>query len=320
MTLTAPSVGLAGFLCEVTNQAVSFQECLMCAQKGAPGCPMVPAAIYVAVNSIRDPKYSQKLAEQAGAEIGFSVTEILSCARQLRVKQENPYYEKPSSLYRMNRGSGYHGLLSEYPEGIREETLSWRFKFQGKSVLLVGTPDLVELTSNGWLITDYKVTGNAPIGKKVMLCGKCEGETYKGEDGLTCRDCGSLLRSRSELIQVYRPPQPRSSHVMQVNLYALLVEKNADALAGRLKVANPGQFAGAQVVYFPDKTPVRCQAPLDREPTMAFLKKVLMALISSDLPPIVSEVDELWRCDYCPVRSLCEEMHGGPVGKAALEY
>jgi hypothetical protein len=270
------------------------------------------------VNSLRDSKYAQKLAEQAGAEIGFSVTEILSCARQLRLKQENLYYEKPSSLYRMNRGSGYHSLLSEYPEGIREETLSWRFKFQGKSILLVGTPDLVELIPSGWLITDYKVTGNAPIGKKVVLCGTCEGETSKGEDGVTCRDCGSILRSRSELIQVYRPPHPRSSHIMQVNLYALLIEKNADALARKLNAVNPGQFAGAQVVYFSDKAPVRCMAPLDRASTMVFLKNVLATLITPDLPPVLDDVDELWRCDYCPVRSLCEEMHGRPVGKAAL--
>ncbi len=319
MTPTTTQTGLVGFTCEVTNQAVSFHECLACAQKGAPGCPMVPAAIHVAANSIRDPLYAQKLAEEAGAEIGFSVTELISCARQTCLKQENPYYEKPSSLYRMNRGTGYHDLLSQYPDGIREETLSWRFRFQGKSILLVGTPDLIELIPEGWLITDYKVTGNAPFGRKVMLCGKCEGETYKGEDGVTCRDCGSILRSRSELIQVYRPPQPRSSHVMQVNLYALLVEKNADVLAGKLNATNQNRFAGAQVVYFADKAPVRCMAPLDRESTMAFLKKVLAALIVPDLPPILHEVGELWRCDYCPVRSLCEEMYGGPVGKAALE-
>jgi hypothetical protein len=319
MTPTTTQTGLVGFTCEVTNQAVSFQECLACAQKGAAGCPMVPAAVHVAMNSIRDPQYAQKLAEQAGAEIGFSVTELLSCARQLRLKQENPYYEKPSSLYRMNRGTGYHGLLSEYPEGIREETLSWRFKFQGKSILLVGTPDLIELIPAGWLITDYKVTGHAPGGRKIMLCGKCEGETYTGEDGLTCRDCGSIFRSKSELRQVYRPPQPRSSHVMQVNLYALLIEKNADALASKLNAAKPGQFAGAQVVYFPDKAPVRCVATLDREATMAFLKSVLAALLSPDLPHLIDDADELWRCDYCPVRSLCEEIHGAPVGKAALD-
>lgn len=319
MTQTMTQIGLAGFLCEVTDQPVSFSECLACAQKGAPGCPMVPAAIHVAANSIRDPLYAQKLAEEAGAEIGFSVTELISCARQTRLKQENPYYEKPSSLYRMNRGTGYHDLLSQYPNGIREETLSWKFKFRGKTILLVGTPDLIELIPDGWLITDYKVTGNAPYGRKVALCGKCEGETYEGEDGLTCRDCGSILHSRSDVTRVYRLPQARSSHALQVNLYALLIEKNADALARKLNVVNPGQFAGAQVVYFPDKAPVRCMAPLDRESTMAFLKRVLAALISPELPPVLDDMDELWRCDYCPVRSVCEQIHGGPVGKVAMK-
>ena len=55
----------------------------------------------------------------------------------MRLKAEMPYYEKPSGLYRMNRGTGYHGLLSQYPEGIREETLSWKFSYRGKSILLV---------------------------------------------------------------------------------------------------------------------------------------------------------------------------------------
>jgi len=319
MTQIATQTGLVGFLCEVTDQPVSFQECLACARKGAPGCSMVPAVIHTATNSIRDPLYAQKLAEQAGAEVGFSVTELLSCARQTRLKAEVPYFEKPSALYRMNRGTGYHRLLSQYTDGIREETLSWKFTFRGTSISLVGTPDMIEATPNGWLITDYKVTGNAPFGRKVALCGKCEGETYKGEDGLTCRNCGSILRSRSNITSVYRPPQARSSHVIQVNLYALLVEKNADHLARKLNVKNPNQFAGAQVVYFPDKVPVRCPVSLDRDGAMALLKVALSALISPELPPVLDVVDELWRCDYCPVRSVCEQIHGGPVGKVALE-
>jgi len=318
MTQTATQTGLVGFLCEITDQPISFQECLACASKGAPGCSMVPAVIHVASNSIRDPQYAQKLAEQAGAEIGFSVTELLSCARQTRLKSDVPYYEKPSALYRMNRGTGYHGLLSQYTDGIREETLSWKFTFRGKSILLVGTPDMIELTPNGWLITDYKVTGNAPFGRKVNVCGRCEADLYKGDDGLTCPTCG-VLRSKADISKVYRPPQARSSHAMQVNLYALLVEKNADHLARKLNAKNPKQFAGAQVVYFPDKVPVRCLVTLDRAAAMTLLKAALSALISPELPPVLDVVDELWRCDYCPVRLVCEQMHGGPVGKVALE-
>jgi len=318
MTTATQQIGLVGFLCEVTDQAISFHDCLACARSGAPGCSMVPAAVHIAAN-FRDPLYAQKLAYQAGAEIGFSVTEVINCARQTRFKQTYPYHEKPSSLYRMNRGTGYHNLLSEYPEGIREQTLSWKFTFRGRSILLVGSPDLIELTPEGWHITDYKVTGNAPFGRKVTLCGKCEGETYESKDGLTCRNCGSILHSRSDVTRVYRPPEARSSHAQQVNLYALLVEKNAESLARKLNSANPGQFAGAQVVYFPDKMPVRCFVTLDRGETMQFLKTALAALIAPELPPILDDAEELWRCDYCPVRSVCETIHGGPVGKAALE-
>ncbi len=318
MTQTMTQTGLIGFLCEVTDLPVSFQECLACARQGAPGCSMVPAVIHAAVNNIRDPQYAQKMAEQAGAEIGFSVTELLSCTRQTRLKAEVAYYEKPSGFYRMNRGTGYHNLLKQYDQGIREETLTWKFNYRGKSILLVGTPDLVELTPDGWLITDYKVTGNAPFGKKVNVCDRCEADLYTSEDGTTCPNCG-VIRSKSDITKIYRPPQARSSHVMQVNLYALLIEKNADRLANQLCVNKTNQLAGAQVVYFPDKVPVRCPVTLDREATMAYLKVVLAELISSELPPVLAEVDELWRCDYCPVRSICEGIHGGPVGKAALE-
>jgi len=316
---TETKTGLVGFLCEVTEQPVSFQGCLACAKKGAPDCPMVPAAIHVAMNSIRSPQYAQRMAEETGAEIGYSVTELLSCSRQMRLKKEVPYYEKPSGFYRMNRGTGYHQLLSQYDEGIREQTLTWKFTFRGKSILLVGTPDLVELTPDGWFITDYKVTGKPPFGRKVAVCGRCEGDTYEGEDGLACRNCGSILRSKSDIRRVYRPPQARSSHVLQVNLYALMIEKNLHKLTNTLNAPQADKFAGAQVVYFGEKEPVRCTVKLDREETMTYLKVALAELTSPDLPPVLSEVDELWRCDYCPVRSACEQIRSGPVGKAALE-
>ncbi|MFZ5884002.1 MAG: hypothetical protein ACOYYI_09510 [Chloroflexota bacterium] len=315
MTTTTTQTGLVGFLCEVTDQPVSFDQCLACARKGAPDCPMVPAAIHAAIHSIRDPQYAQKMAEEAGAKIGFSVTELLNCPRQTRLKMEVPFYEKPSAFYRMNRGTGYHHLLSRYDGGICEKTLTWKFIFRGRSILLVGTPDLVELTPDGWFITDYKVTSKPPFGKKVTLCARCEGETYEGDDGLTCRECGAILRSKSEILREYRPPQARSSHIMQVNLYALLIEKNAEKLAAMVGKSKPEKFAGAEVVYFGEKSPVRCPVKLDRDAAMTFLKRSLAALIADDLPPVLSDVDELWRCDYCPVRTICEQIHGGPVGK-----
>jgi hypothetical protein len=106
---------------------------------------------------------------------------------------------------------------------------------------------------------------------------------------------------------------------MQVNLYALLIEKNTELLSNILQVGSTAQLSGAQIVYFTEKDPVRCAVKLNRDSAMAFLKSALARLIAVDLPPVLSDVDELWRCDYCPVRTACEQLHGKPVGKVGLE-
>ena len=111
---TNTETGLVGFLCEVTDEPVTFQECLACAQRGAPGCPMVPAIIHDIASSVRSPEYANDLAIKAGADIGFSATELLNCPRQYRLKKQHPYWEKPSGKYRMTFGSGYHAALSTY--------------------------------------------------------------------------------------------------------------------------------------------------------------------------------------------------------------
>ena len=45
-TTTATQTGLVGFVCEVTEEPVTFDECLACAQRGAPGCPMIPSIVH----------------------------------------------------------------------------------------------------------------------------------------------------------------------------------------------------------------------------------------------------------------------------------
>lgn len=327
-TTTATPVGLVGFLCEVTEEPVTFQECLACSQRGAPGCPMVPAIIHDIASSIRSPEYANDLAKQAGAEVGFSATELLGCPRQYRLKKQHPYWEKPSGMYRMTFGSGYHAALSKYSAGIAEETLTWKFKLLGKSVMLVGTPDLVELKPDGWYITDYKVTGNPPFGRKVPICNHCDLEMYKGDDGLTCPNCGPLNPRSSAISRVYRPAQARSSHVEQVNLYALLIEKNAahlvakhnlEEMVAKHNLIPAGSFSGGQIAYLAQKGVVRCDVKLDRTESMALLKQRLSALLSGNLPPILDDMDELWRCDFCAMRAHCEQLHGAPVGKPAKE-
>lgn len=319
-TLTTIQVGLVGFLCEVTEEPVTFQECLACAQRGAPGCPMVPAIIHDIASSIRSPEYANELAQKSGADVGFSATELLGCPRQYRLKKQHPFWEKPSGMYRMTFGSGYHAALSAYKGGITEETLSWKFKLLGKSVMLVGTPDLIELMEDGWFITDYKVTGNPPFGRKVPICNHCDLEMYKGDDGLTCPNCGPLNPRSSAISRIYRPAQARSSHVEQVNLYALLIEKNAAFLAKKHNLANPvAHSSGAQIAYLSQKGVVRCDVQLDRAAALELLKRRLGTLLLGTLPPVIDDAEEFWRCDFCAVRAHCEQIHGGPVGKPAKE-
>jgi hypothetical protein len=325
---TASPVGLVGFLCEVTEEPVTFQECLACAQHGPPGCPMVPAIIHDIAGSVRSPEYANNLAKEAGANVGFSVTELLGCPRQYQLKKQHPYWEKPSVMYRMTFGSGYHAALSKYSAGITEETLTWKFKLLGKSVLLVGTPDLVELKPDGWYITDYKVTGNPPMGRKVPICNHCDLDMYKGADGLTCPNCGPLNPRSPAISRVYRPPRARSSHIEQVNLYALLIEKNAAHLVAKHNLEEtvakynliPAvRFSGGQIAYLSQKGIVRCEVQLNRAESKYLMTQRLSELLADTLPPIIDNVDELWRCDFCAVRAQCEQMHGFPVGKPTKE-
>ena len=196
--------------------------------------------------------------------------------------------------------------------------MTCKFTFQGKAVLLVGTPDLIYASPDGWHIVDYKVTANPPFGHKVAICTHCDLDLYKGDDGLTCPNCGPLNPRSSAVSRVYRSAQARSSHALQINLYALLIEKNAALLEKKFGVKADG-LAGAQIVYLSPKVPVRCDVTLDLEATIAFLKERLNSLLTNDLPPVLDDADELWRCDYCPVRAHCEKLYGGQVGKASTE-
>jgi hypothetical protein len=323
--MSANNKGFAGFLCEVTSKPVSFRDCLTCSQTNPTGCPMIPAVIHASINSIRDPDYSLNLARAAGADVGYSVTELIACPRQTRLKALHPWYEKPSAMYRMNRGTGYHAILSASAAQLKaqgapfiaEQTLQWKFAYRGKSILLVGTPDLVEWKLNGFYVTDYKVTGKPPFARRINICPHCGEPARKlTERKYFCDHCQVELKS-TQLERIYQAPQPRSSHVLQVNLYALLIEKNFAELQKQIQDADV-KFAGAQIVYLPDDKPVRCDVELDRAAAMEFLKSRLAALIDPDLPPILDDADEVWKCDFCAVRQHCEQLHGAPVGKNAL--
>jgi CRISPR/Cas system-associated exonuclease Cas4 (RecB family) len=94
--------------------------------------------------------------------------------------------------------------------------------------------------------------------------------------------------------------------VLQLSLYRLLLQRNGIAV-------DPGE-----VLYVDMDT--QCRIPIDLLPldeAERCLRERVALAVQADLPPILTDPDEVWQCAWCPVRAACEERHGGPVGKAA---
>ncbi len=298
--------GLAGFLCEVSSEPVAFADCLSCAlSANNPGCPLTASIIERIIAGIRPPDLAATLAAERGAEVGFSVTELLHCPRRLRLEKENAWYEKPGGLYRMTRGTAVHDYLCGYPQGLKEIRLAWTFKFLGQTITLSGQPDLVEMRRDGLFITDYKMTDNPPREKSTWFCSGCGAPTtMRSKGGFLCPNCGRI--SRNAAYRTVTDAQARSSHARQLNLYCLLIEKNAGQVAAALGAVGELPILGGEIVYLPPTLPLRCAVPYEREQTLSFLKERLRALLAPTLPPILAEDDEgKWECGYCPLAETC---------------
>jgi len=339
ITGQAPAApGFAGFRCEISGDRIAPQDCLACAQNGAPGCPMTPALVERIVAGIRPIHFSQGYADAAGAQFGISVTEVISCPRRFRLVRDYPYYERPTSLAAAHRGSARHSDLALYTgPGLKELRISWKFTYtpalrgythpNGSKipVVLTGQPDLLELRGGGWFITDYKDTENPPRITYTYTChvhpDQVVGRPYRrGRGPFTCPICGDLPRSQVD--EYIIPPTARTGHAMQIHLLALLIGKNTAFLAEQYNTewkrnhwqtpqAGPDTpVSGGEIAYLGH---LRCSVTPDPAAALALLKRRLAALLSPDLPPILYDKDEIWECGYCPVRDTCEQLQGGPV-------
>jgi CRISPR/Cas system-associated exonuclease Cas4 (RecB family) len=304
--MTAPT-GLIGTLCLVSGEPIAFADCLACAQSGRnAGCPLPASIVERIVEGIRPPDLAQQLAVQNGAQIGFSVTELLHCPRRHRLAKEHPFHEKMDGLYRMMRGTAVHEFLSQGEAGIKETRLVWTFRFAGRTICLSGQSDLVELRGNGLLVSDYKTTERPPRERSSWICSGCEAETGKSGRGFLCPNCGQL--GRSAVYRTVTPVQARSSHAMQLSLYCLLIEKNLDQFAA-LGAEGDTPILGGEVIYLPPTLPLRIFIPYERERTLAFLKDRLRTLLADDLPPILEDgSEEKWECGYCPLADVCASL------------
>jgi hypothetical protein len=74
----------AGFLCELSGEAISTDSCLACARAGAPGCEIgSPAIIAGIARNQRPPDFALAAASDERQDLrldhGFSVTEMRAC-------------------------------------------------------------------------------------------------------------------------------------------------------------------------------------------------------------------------------------------------
>ena len=337
-------VGFQGFICELSGEQVSPNECLRCALNGAPGCDYgSPAMIAGIAANMRQPGFSTRVAQENGSSIqpdfGFSATELLGCARKYHLGQMHPWWDKPSRLYWAFRGQIMHTRAEAYdaldPFAIAEKRLFYHAEVRGRQVAVSGAPDLVRFNTRrkGWEIIDYKTINEiTPFFRHTCThTGKVITEMpfpINGK-GITCLWCGEK-HPKGEVRITKIPFQPRTSHTHQMQIYAHLVENAGEELAALVneQLAQLGQSIrvreNARVVsaelHYMDMRKVSRQ-PVVIWPTKGrenFINDRLKAMLRDELPPILDDPLEVWQCNYCPLRGVCEEEHGGSVGKQAL--
>ncbi len=122
---------------------------------------------------------------------------------------------------------------------------------------------------------------------------------------LPCPHCPEGEHVAREIVQE-SAPRPYRTHVEQVSAYRLLLAENDVPVEQ------------AQVIYqdMAQQLPIDV-ALLPMDATLALLQQRLALLTHPDLPPVLSDPELLWECDFCAVRGACERLHGGPVGREA---
>ena len=338
-------VGFQGFICEMSGEQVSPDECLGCALAGAPGCDYgSPAMIAGIARNMRVPGFSTRISQENAPEdivpdFGFSATELLGCPRKYHLGQMYPWWEELSKLYWAFRGQIMHERAEQYaaldPFAIVERRLFYYAKVHGRTVAVSGAPDLIRYNPQrgGWELVDYKTIKKiAPFYRHTC--------PYTGEvitempfpvngKGITCFTCSEKHAKREVRIEKV-PFQPRGSHTQQMQIYAHLVENVRDKLAAQIneqlakaglsvQVPDDATVVSAELHYMsmekPKRAPVEIWPEKDRR---NFITDRLRAMLRDDLPPIIDDPREVWQCNYCPLRGVCEDEHNGKVGKAAL--
>lgn len=293
---------LAGFICDAEDLPVTIDTCLACARSGAlPGCHQTAPVLNGIVQGLRP------------ADYGLTVTTLIGCLRKWRLMQDTAYWLKPAQSYWAYRGQLLHGVAAHYaaddPHAIAEQRFAMTIDLpDGTSIEVSGQPDLVLIDQR--VLIDYKTTKAVPSGWRSYVCPEtdrliAEGPYALRRKSLDCPHC-ALGSHLTKAIETIGPPRAKRHHELQVSLYRLLLDRN-DIVVDR-----------AEILYLDMDT--QCRIPIDLLPldeAERYLRERVALAVQVDLPPILTDPEEIWQCDWCPVRAACEERHGGPVGKAA---
>ncbi len=178
----------------------------------------------------------------------------------------------------------------------------------GRVIEVTGQPDLVLVRQMKLL--DFKTTKSVPTGWRSYVCPETARVISEGPYALRRKfvECPHCRRGQHAIktTEVIGEPRAKVHHVLQLSLYRLLLDRNGIVVTR------------GELIYQDMETQLRL--PVDLLPlaeTERYLRERVTLALQADLPPALTDKDELWQCSFCPVRDECERQHGGRVGKAA---
>jgi hypothetical protein len=202
----------------------------------------------------------------------ISVTQLLGCPRKVFLEGKTDWAVPPQDNYAAFRGMVVHSVLEGAGEGT---TVEERIIREHRGVQISGQPDSVRVIGLGGdrkLLRDWKTKNKLPMFDMAY-----------------------------------------TAHMQQVNLYRWLLGLDPDKTDLEIVYIS---MEGVKIIplkrggYTPRSGRAIPNQIWTDEEVEAFLDKHLMVLNAQrkfDSPVAYMNVDEedLWQCDYCPVRQLC---------------
>lgn len=203
----------------------------------------------------------------------ISVTQLLGCPRKVYLEGTTDYFVAPADNYAAFRGMIVHSVLEETAEGAESET---RVEREYRGVVISGQPDNLRVVglNNRKLLRDWKSVARLPQYDNAYSHHQEQVNLYRWLLGLDWR--------LTDLEVVY---------LSMEGVKVIPLKRGGTNRYGR---AIPNQiWTDEEVESFLDNKLMVLAAQRKYESPVAY----------HNVP-----VDDLWQCDFCPVRNRCYEM------------